>query len=158
MIRRSLLIIACTIFPRTLIAGEDCDTVYSDPVSILSDEWELPSEGGGFFLDRFQIEDLDGDGDLDVFSVTIDESYNGSPNYTLKYFEGENGKFCELMNSPSMSAVDRNVKIKILTRKNTRPTFVFEYTLANPEKLTTQKSISEFAFDANSHSYIDVSH
>lgn len=156
LMRRNLLLILCFISPETLVADENCASAYSDPVSILTEAWELPSQGGGFFLDEFQVRDFDGDGDLDVFSVEIDETYNGSPNYTLKYYEGENDQYCRILNSPSMPSIDRNVSLKIIARKQVKPSFVFEYTLADPVKLTTKKVNSTFEFDETSHSYTDI--
>jgi len=126
----------------------------SSPLEILKQDWILHSDGSNVFIHEFRLYDYNADGKLDIVLVKRDESYDGSPIYSVKYYRGEAEGFCGVVVAPSLTALDENFVLNIIGGSKGFPVFSMQYISLDRNADSTREIRETFSYNSDTQTYI----
>lgn len=123
------------------------------PEQVLQQDWELHSDGSNILIHEFRLFDFDKDGKLDLLVVLRDESYDGAPIFSIKYYRGEPEGYCGLIVAENLAALNEDFVLQVTDEMEGFPSFTVQYTALNRANFTTSKVNESFKYLTENQMY-----
>lgn len=128
-----------------------------DAAALLAEKLVAAQDGSAVYVDRFDLQDRDGDGRADVLLLLRDESYDGNPVYGLTYYRGEETGFCGRQVFDGRAALGgRPTALKLGAITGGYPEIRFAFYAADPARRIASPVTQTFRFDPGTDAYAQL--
>ena len=129
-----------------------------DPSVLLKDIWTGHTDGSALYVHRFEIQDFDKDGRVDILFLQRDASYSGHF-FEILYYPGQIYGFCGMRVVGNLHALNPNVKLHIDSVPGEYPAFIFSFDIIKGKveqgrKRPVEYQTWKFFFDEKKSTYI----
>ena len=128
-----------------------------DPAALLAERQVAAQDGSAIYIERFDLRDVDHDGQSDIVLMLRDESYDGNPIYSLIYYRGEATGFCGRLifdGRASLAAAPYELSMGPLDAGY--PQISFDYQQADPAERSVTQTAERFSYSKEKDAYLQI--
>lgn len=125
------------------------------PEQVLQQGWKLHSDGSNIYIHEFRLVDFDQDGKLDLLLIQRDESYDGAPLFSIKYYRGRPEGYCGLVVAQNLTALNEDFTWQVTNNIEGFPSFSVQYTEIDRTSMTTSLEHKSFKYIPETQVYAD---
>ena len=125
-----------------------------DPAALLAERLVAVQDGSAVYIERFDLHDVDHDGQNDISLMLRDESYDGNPVYSLIYYRGEATGFCgRLVFDGRSSLLGAPYELSLGEISAGYPQVSLTYQKADPTERSLTPAAESFSFSQEQDAY-----
>lgn len=125
-----------------------------DPAALLAERLVAAQDGSAVYIERFDLHDVDHDGQSDIFLMLRDEGYDGNPVYSLIFYKGEAAGFCgRLVFDGRSSLLGASYELGVGQIDAGYPQVSFTYQKVDPTERSVTSAAERFFFSREQNAY-----